>query len=64
MKEITCALCKKQIVLKPSICFNNLDKEWWWDSKPYWKNRDTGNIYCDECFGLIFLEAEYFEQEA
>jgi len=62
--HVTCALCRKQISLKPSINFDDSTKEWWWDSKPYWTNRDSGKIYCDSCFGLIFLEAEYLEQEA
>ena len=57
---ITCALCKKRIILKPTICFDNQEKEWWWepDSKPYWTNKDSGKTYCDECLGYFFWEEE------
>jgi hypothetical protein len=62
MKEITCALCKREIILRPSICFDNLGKEFWWeaDSKYlWWTNRDSGRAYCEECFSQIFVENEF-----
>ena len=68
MKEthVTCALCKREIILKPSICFNNLDKEWWWeqDSKYlWWTNKDSGRAYCEECLNQIFVENEFSGQD-
>jgi hypothetical protein len=63
--DVVCGLCKKRIELRPSICVDIFEKEWWWeqDSKPYWRNKDSGRIYCNECFNQIFLETEYCGQE-
>lgn len=65
-KYVTCNLCKRSIDLKPSICVDNLEKEWWLekDSKPFWRNKDSGNILCNDCFNKIFLETEICAQEA
>lgn len=65
-KYVVCNLCKKHIAIEPSICVDNLEKEWWWErnSKPYWTNRDSGKTYCDSCFNQIFLETEFCGQGA
>lgn len=61
---LTCAICKKKITLKPAISIDTLEKEWWEeDSKTYWKNRDSGKIFCDKCINKIFWEPECCGQE-
>ena len=62
-KYVTCILCKKQIVVTPYIFTNGFEKEFWFDSKPYWTNRDSGNIYCDRCLNNIFWGMEICGQD-
>ncbi len=63
-KYVICNLCKKRIEIGPSIFVDTFEKEWWWEQKPYWKNRDSGRIYCDSCFNKIHWEPEFCGQEA
>lgn len=65
-KYVICSLCKKHIAIGPYIFVDIFEKEWWWDrdSKPYWKNRDSGMIYCDECFNKVYWEPQFCGQEA
>jgi hypothetical protein len=59
-KYVICSLCKKRITLKSFLFFDNNEKIWWieQDSKPYWRNKDSGNIYCDTCFNQFLWESE------
>jgi len=65
-KYVVCSLCKRPIPIGPYIFTDNFEKEFWLekDCKPYWKNRNSGKIYCDSCFYKIYWEPEYFGTEA
>jgi len=64
-KYIVCSLCKRPIRIGPFIFIDSFEKLWWFeDSKPYWRNKDSGKITCDECFYKIYWQPEYCEMEA